>query len=112
MLALNFVKSETWITLKFSLSILTKYPVVCFPNKVIPFAFKCAAMWAGPVSLAMTNELSLINDDNCKISKALLLSKIQCAFIFFASKISFGPGATTIWYLFSNFSLNRSMSSL
>jgi hypothetical protein len=52
-------------------------------------------MCAGPVSLAIINELPLIKDDNCKISRALLLSKIDIASINFASFISVGPGATT-----------------
>ena len=43
-----------------SLSILTLYAVVCFPNKVKPLAPTCAAMWAGPVSFAITKELSFI----------------------------------------------------
>ena len=40
---------------------LTLKAVVCLPNKVKPFASKCAAIWAGPVSFAITKELSLIN---------------------------------------------------
>ena len=75
------------------------------PNKVIPFDPRCAVMWAGPVSLETTNELSLINPDNCEIFKALPLSKTHKAFIFFASLISSGPGAETTLNLFSNFSL-------
>ena len=47
-----------------SLSILTLKAVVCFPNRISPLAPKCAAMRAGPVSLAMTNELPLIKDDS------------------------------------------------
>ena len=73
------------------------------PNRAIPFEPKCAVMWAGPVSLATTNELSLINPDNCEIFKALPLSKTHKAFIFFASLISSGPGAVTTWNLFLNF---------
>ena len=60
----SLFKSDTWIDLKFSLSILTLYAVVCDPNKVRPFAFKCAAKWAGPVSFAITKLLPFIIDDN------------------------------------------------
>ena len=57
-------KSSTCIALKFSLSILTLKAVVCLPNNVNPLTPKCAAMWAGPVSLAITNELPLIREDS------------------------------------------------
>ena len=58
------------------------------PNKAIPFEPKWAVICAGPVSFAITNELSLINVANWEISKALPLSKTQSAFIFDASLIS------------------------
>ena len=104
MFALSFYKSDTCIALKLFLSILTLAAVVCCPNKVIPLVFKCAAMWAGPVSLAITKELSLTNEDNCEISRALPLFKTQVALILLASTISEGPGAIIIlnrfWNLF------------
>ena len=53
-------------------------------------------MCAGPVSFATTNELSFIKEDSCEIFKDFSLSSIIVALIFFASLISFGPGATTI----------------
>ena len=57
---------------------------------------KIALLGAGPVSLATTNELSLIKDVNCEISNALPLSNKDNAFISFASLISEGPGAVKI----------------
>ena len=42
-------------------------------------------MCAGPVSLAITNELSLIKAANCDMSKALPLSNMQRALIFVVS---------------------------
>ena len=99
----SFDRSLTWIALKFSLSMLTLCAVVCAPNKANPLTPKCADMWAGPVSLAITKELSLINEASCEISSALPLSKTQSAFIFDASLISFGPGATTTLNFFSIF---------
>ena len=84
----SFVKSSTWIALKFSLSILTLKGVVWEPNKAIPFDPRWAAIWAGPVSLATTNELSLINPANWEISNDLPLSKTQSALILDASSIS------------------------
>ena len=63
---------------------LTLYAVVCEPNNVKPFAPKCAAICAGPVSFATTNELSLINDASSEIVKALSLSNTEIAFISFA----------------------------
>ena len=56
---------------------LTLKGVVCEPNKAKPFDPKCAVIWAGPVSLATTNELSLINPDNCEIFKALNISQLS-----------------------------------
>ena len=50
----SLAKSETWIALKYSRSILTFWAVVCDPNKTKPFTFKCAAICAGPVSLEIT----------------------------------------------------------
>ena len=35
---------------------------MCLPNNVKPLASTCAAICAGPVSLAITNELSLIKE--------------------------------------------------
>ena len=46
------------------------------PNKAIPFDPKCAVICAGPVSFAITNELSLINVANWEISKALDISQL------------------------------------
>ena len=66
------------------------------PNKAIPFDPKCAVICAGPVSFAITNELSLINDESWETSKAFTLSKIHKALISIESLISSGPGATTI----------------
>ena len=63
---------------------------MCEPNKASPLHPRWAAMWAGPVSFAITKELYLINDASCEISNALSLSKTQIAFIFDASFISFG----------------------
>ena len=82
---------------------LTLKAVVCAPNKANPFDPKWAVIWAGPVSLATTNELSLINAANWEISKALPLSKIANALISDASLISFGPGAETTLYISQNF---------
>ena len=112
MFAESFVKSSTWIALKFSLSILTLKGVVWDPNKAIPFDPKWAAIWAGPVSLATTNELSLINPASWEISNDLPLSKTQSALILDASSISLGPGAITNLNLFSNFSLIKEINSL
>ena len=78
---------------------LTLKAVVCLPNKVNPNAFKWAAMWAGPVSFAITKELSLIKEDNWEISKIFSPSNIDIALISLASLISEGPGATTTLYL-------------
>ena len=47
--------------------------MVCDPNKVKPFAPKCAAMCAGPVSFATTYVLSLISVASSGIVKALSL---------------------------------------
>ena len=77
--ALKLFKSVTCIALKFSLSILTLCAVVCLPNKVNPFAPTCAAICAGPVSFAITKELSFINEVNCEISKAFSLSRTGIA---------------------------------
>ena len=85
-------KSGACIALKFSLSMLTLNGVVWDPNKAIPFEPRWAVIWAGPVSLATTNKLSLINAANWEISKALPLSKTQSALIVDASLISPGPG--------------------
>ena len=85
--ALNLFKSSTWIALKFALSILTLKAVVCLPNRVRPFTPKWADMWAGPVSLATTKELFLISVESCEILSALFWSKIEVAWIFFASLI-------------------------
>ena len=57
-----------------------------------------AAICAGPVSFAITKELSLIRDVSWEISSALPLSNKLNASIFFASLISEGPGAITILY--------------
>ena len=67
------------------------------PNNVRPLAPTWAVIWAGPVSLATTNELSLIKDVNCAISNALPLSNKASALISFASLISEGPGAVKIY---------------
>ena len=67
---------------------LCKNAEACDPNNVNPFAFKCADIWAGPVSFATTNELVFIKDDSCEISRALPLSNMHKALIFFASSIS------------------------
>ena len=91
---------------------LTFFAVVCSPNKVIPFEFKCAAICAGPVSLATTNELLFINDANCEILIELFSSKTHVALKILASSISVGPGATIIWNLFSNLFFIKSISSL
>ena len=89
---------------------LTFKSVVWDPNKVKPFTLICAAIWAGPVSFAITNELSFINEDNWEISNALPLSKMQSASISLAFFISKGPGAIIIlnllWYLFLIFWIN------
>ena len=105
-------KSSTCIALKFSLSILTLKAVVCLPNKVNPFAFKWAAIWAGPVSFAITKELSLIKEDNWEISKIFSPSNIDCALISLASLISVGPGATTTLNLLLNLLLISSINWL
>ena len=47
---------------------------MCLPNNVRPLAPTWAVMWAGPVSLATTNELPLIKEVNWDISSALPLS--------------------------------------
>ena len=94
----RFDKSETSIGLKFSLSILTLWAEVWDPNRATPLHPEWAAIWAGPVSFAITNKLSFINDDNCEIFKALPSSKIHRALISLESLISFGPGATKILY--------------
>ena len=91
---------------------LTFAAVVCSPNKVIPIAFKCAAICAGPVSLATTKELSLIKEDSCDILRALPWSKTQIALICFASVISEESGATTILNLSWNLFLIKSINSL
>ena len=70
---------------------------MCLPNNVRPLAPTWAVIWAGPVSLATTNELFLIKDVNCEISKAFPLSNKANAFISFASLISDGPGAVKIY---------------
>ena len=75
---------------------LTLNAVVCLPNRANPFAPKWADIWAGPVSLAITYALSLINVDSCEILSALFWFKIEMALIFIESLISEGPGATTI----------------
>ena len=77
---------------------LTLYAVVCFPNKVKPLAPTWAAIWAGPVSFAITKELSFINEVSWEISSAFSLSNKAREFISFASFISDGPGAITILY--------------
>ena len=61
---------------------------MCLPNNVRPLAPTWAVIWAGPVSLATTNELSLIRDVNWVISNALPLSNKADAFMSFASLIS------------------------
>ena len=66
------------------------------PNNVRPLTPTCAAICAGPVSLATTNELSLIKDVNWEISNALPLSNSANVLMSFASLISEGPGAVTI----------------
>ena len=91
---------------------LTLKAVVCLPNKVRPFTPRWAEIWAGPVSFAITNELSLIKLASCDISRALPLSKIETALMFFASSISEGPGATTTLIWFPYLFLINSISSL
>ena len=71
-----------------------------------------AAIWAGPVSFETMKELSLIKEVNWEIFKALLLSRIQSDFNFFASAISDGPGAVITLYFFSNLSLINFTRSL
>ena len=83
---------------------LTLYAVVCFPNKVKPLAPTWAAIWAGPVSLAITKVLSLTKEVSWEISSAFPLSNKTSAFISFASFISDGPGAITILYSLLNLS--------
>ena len=90
------MRSATSIGLKFCLSILTLLAEICLPNNAKPFAPTWAAICAGPVSLATTKELSFINEVNWEIFKLLSLSRIQVALIFFASSISFDPGAIII----------------
>ena len=91
---------------------LTLKAVVCLPNKVNPFVFKWAAIWAGPVSFAITNELSLIREDNWKISNIFSPSKTDIALIFLASLISEGPGATITLNLLAYLFLISSINSL
>ena len=91
---------------------LTLCADVCDPNNVIPLTFKCAAIWAGPVSFAITKELLLINEDSCPISKAFSPSKTDIASNSFASFNYFGPGATNILYSFLYLSLIILISSL
>ena len=98
--ALNLFSSSTCTALKFSLSILTLKAVVCLPNKVNPLVFKWAAIWAGPVSFAITKELCLIKEVNWKISKIFSPSNIDNALISLVSLISEGPGAKTTLNLF------------
>ena len=75
---------------------LTLCAVVCAPNKVIPFEFRCAAIWAGPVSLATTKALSFISVASCEILRDLLFNKIGSASKSLEFLISEGPGAVTI----------------
>ena len=91
---------------------LTLNGVVWDPNKAIPFDPRWAVIWAGPVSLATTNKLSLINASSWEIFKALPLSKTQSALIADAFLISPRPGAITTLNLFSNFSLILLINSL
>ena len=72
---------------------LTLKAVVCLPNNVNPFEFRWAAIWAGPVSFAITKELSLIKVASCEISNIFSLSNSVKALISFVSLISEGPGA-------------------
>ena len=71
---------------------------MCLPNNVRPLVPVWAVICAGPVSLATTKELPLINEVNWDISSAFPLSNKANAFISFASFISDGPGAVTILY--------------
>ena len=71
---------------------------MCLPNNVRPLAPTWAAMCAGPVSFATTNELSFIRAVSWEISSALPLSSKANALIFFASLISVGPGAVITLY--------------
>ena len=68
-------------------------------------------MWAGPVSLATTKELSLIRDVNWDKFKALSLSRTLMASNFLASSISLCPGDVTIFYSEPNLSLINTISS-
>ena len=77
---------------------LTLLADICLPNKVRPFVPTWAVICAGPVSFAITKELSFISDVNWEISKLLSLSKIGIAFISIASFNSEGPGAVTTLY--------------
>ena len=70
------------------------------PKSTIPALSKCEAMWAGPVSFAMTNLALLIKDTKVLILIGLLFSKTTLAFNSLASSISSGPGANRIGYLF------------
>ena len=80
----------------FSLIVSIDKVCVCLPNNVKPLAPIWAVICAGPVSFEITNELFLIKEVSWEISKALPLSNIAVAFIFWASLNSDGPGAVII----------------
>ena len=69
-------------------------------------------MCAGPVSFAITKELSFISVASSEMCKDLFSFKIEIALISFVLSISLGPGATIILYSSLNLSLIKSISLL